>query len=147
MRKITVVLCVLSLILFGCSPNNVIEDNSIKKYFDEQNVTGTFGQFDNTRDEFTIYNLARFADTAFLPGGTFDIVNAMIALEAGVLQNDTSLFVKNVIGLTLFATDNPCDTGLILRQAFRLNCTPFFRSLAMSIGKDTMQYWLDSLGY
>ena len=70
MRKILVALSALSLGLASCSTNNVTEDDSIKKYFDEQNVTGTFGQFDNTRGEFTIYNLARFADTAFLPAQT-----------------------------------------------------------------------------
>ena len=121
MRKITVVLSVLSLILFGCSPNNVIEDNAIKKYFDEQNVTGTFGQFDNTRGEFTIYNLARFADTAFLPGGTFDIVNGIIALEAGVLPNDTNTININSNLRPTFAVESPCDTGLTLRAAFRSN--------------------------
>jgi beta-lactamase class D len=147
MRKILAVLGVLSLGLFGCSPNNVNEDDSIKQYFDEQNVTGTFGQFDNTRGEFTIYNLARFADTAFLPAASFDVVNAMIALETGVITNDTNAFIHRIHFARVFAEgEENCDS-MSMRVAFRSNCTPYFRYLAMDIGKDTLQFWLDSLGY
>jgi beta-lactamase class D len=32
-------------------------------------------------------------------------------------------------------------------QAFRYSCVPWFQELARRIGKDTMQTWMDSLGY
>ena len=32
-------------------------------------------------------------------------------------------------------------------RAFRLSCLPWYMELARRIGKDTMQTWLDSLGY
>ena len=55
------------LIITSCSPNNVKTDDSLKKYFDEKQVTGTFGLYDNGTGQFTIYNLSRFKDSAFLP--------------------------------------------------------------------------------
>ena len=150
MRKILVALGVLSLGLVSCSPNNVIEDDSLKKYFDEQQVTGTFGLFDNTRGEFTIYNLARFADTAFLPAQTFDIVNAMIGLETAQVRDDSAVLITTDFLLRDPGEPKdsvvPCE-NLAMYEAFRTNCSFFFRELASQIGKDKMQYWLDSLGY
>src|SRR5687767_13659540 len=53
--------------LAACSPNNVTVDNSLKKYFDQNKVTGCFGLFDNGQGSFTIYNVPRFRDSAYLP--------------------------------------------------------------------------------
>ena len=64
--------------LNGCSPNNVKIDNSLKHFFDENHVNGTFGLFDNGTGQFTIYNLRRYRDSAFLPASTFKIVNSLI---------------------------------------------------------------------
>ena len=129
MQKILVALSALSLGLASCSTNNVTEDDSIKKYFDEQNVIGTFGQFDNTRGEFTIYNLARFADTAFLPAQTFDVVNAMIALETGEVQNDSAVLImshdKPREPVEPMDSVSRCE-DLPMYAAFRANCLPFF---------------------
>jgi beta-lactamase class D len=32
-------------------------------------------------------------------------------------------------------------------DAFRISCVPWYQQLARRIGKDTMQHWLDTLGY
>jgi beta-lactamase class D len=143
MRKITAALCVLSLMLFACSPNNITEDNSIKKYFDQHKVTGTFGIFDNAQGEFTIYDLRKFTDSVYQPASTFKIVNALIAIEAGVANNDSTVLPWS--GVPDF-TDS-CHKDLPMYQAFRYSCVTWFQQLARKIGKDTMQLWLDSLGY
>src|SRR5471032_1119663 len=80
-----------SLLIISCSPNNVTIDNSLKKYFDSNQVTGTFGLYDNGTGQFTIYNLARFKDSAYLPASTFKIVNALIGLETGRIVNEKML--------------------------------------------------------
>jgi len=61
--------------LNSCTSNNVTADDSLKKYFDQYQVTGTFGMYDNGHAQFTIYDLHRFADSAYLPASTFKIVN------------------------------------------------------------------------
>jgi beta-lactamase class D len=81
----------LSLItyhLFACSPNNVTEDESLKKYFDSANVTGSFGLFDNGQGHFTIYNLKRFRDTSYTPASTFKIVNSLIGIQTGIIRDE-----------------------------------------------------------
>ena len=43
--------------LIACSPNNVTKDDSLKKYFDEQQLTGCFALMDNGTGKFSIHNL------------------------------------------------------------------------------------------
>src|ERR1035437_5374248 len=72
----------------GCGPNNVTIDNSLKKYFDDNKVIGTFAMFDNAQGHFTIYNLSRYKDSAYLPASTFKIVNSLIGLQTGRIVNE-----------------------------------------------------------
>jgi beta-lactamase class D len=145
MRKIRFAACcfVLSVVVAACSPNNIKEDKSLRQYFDKHKVTGTFGIFDNSLGEFTIYNLSRFADSAYLPASTFKVVNSLIGLETGVVANDSAVIPWNGVP----GSRPECDKNLPMYQAFRLSCVPWFRELARQIGKDTMQHWLDTLGY
>lgn len=89
MRNIPVFLFLLIIVVFtACSPNNVTIDNSLKKYFTEQKVTGCFGLFDNGHGRFTIYNLARFRDSAYKPDSTFNIVRNLIGIQTGRLKDE-----------------------------------------------------------
>jgi beta-lactamase class D len=133
----------LAVFFAACSPNNVTIDNSLKKYFDEQKSDGCFAMFDNGTGLFTVYNLARYRDSAFLPASTFKIVNALIGLQTGVITND-SMVIKwdgNVRAIPEWNQD------LSMYRAFRLSAVPYFQEVARRIGKDTMQHWLDSLSY
>jgi beta-lactamase class D len=142
MRKILSAVGIVSIVLFACSPNNVDRDDTLKKYFDEYKVSGTFAIFDNTKGQFTIYNLERFSDSAYLPASTFKIVNSLIAIETGVVRNDSAVIPWSGAG------NRPeCSKDLPMYEAFRLSCVPWYQELARRIGKDTMQRWLDTLGY
>ena len=77
----------------GCSPNNVDIDDSLGKYFRENNADGCFAILNNSTGKFTIYNLERYRDSAFLPASTFKIVNSLIGLQSGVITND-SMVIK-----------------------------------------------------
>ena len=48
---------------------------------------------------FTVYNLDRYRDSAFLPASTFKIVNSLIGLQTGVITND-SMIIKWDLRLT-----------------------------------------------
>ncbi|HLG38360.1 MAG TPA: hypothetical protein VI461_01790, partial [Chitinophagaceae bacterium] len=52
---------------FSCTSNNVETDDSLKKYFDENKVDGCFSLMDNGTGKFTVYNLARYRDSNYLP--------------------------------------------------------------------------------
>src|SRR5580693_6766046 len=88
MQKLFFAGIVIGLSFLACSPNNTREDNSLKKYFDSAGVTGCFALFDNALGNFTIYNLKRYRDSAYLPASTFKIVNSLIGLQTGKIENE-----------------------------------------------------------
>ena len=115
----------LSVLFTACSTNNVSVDNGLQKYFDSAGVKGCFGLYDNGQGHFTIFNLARFRDSAYPPGSTFDVLQALIAVQTGVAANENS---------PLFRPDSAGPAAGSIR-------------LAGAIGKDTLKKWVDSLRY
>ena len=133
---------VIIVLLQNCSPNNVRTDDSLKKYFDENRVEGCFALMDNGTGKFTVYNLARYRDSSYLPASTFKIVNALIGLQTGRITDDSMVIAWD---------DKPrreaWDKDLTMYEAFRVSSVPYFQEVARRIGKDTMQRWLTSIGY
>lgn len=140
---IFIIILFVVLLFSGCSPNNVTEDGSLKKYFDESNVQGCFGLFNNGQGSFLLYNTIRFRDSAYLPASTFKIVNSLIGIETGRVRDDSTIIPWN--GKSIRRIE--CEKDLLMVDAFRVSCPPWYQELARRIGKDTMQRWLDTLGY
>lgn len=133
---------VLAGFLSSCTPNNVTLDNSLKKYFDENKVVGTFALFNNGQGHFTIYNLPRYKDSAYLPASTFKIVNSLIGIKTGVIFNE-----KMVIKWDGIKRREAWDRDLTMADAFKVSAVPYYQEVVRRIGRDTMQHWLDSLHY
>lgn len=139
----TIYALLLCVLFFSCSVNNATEDDDIKKFFDENNVTGTFGMFNNGSGEFTIYNLPRFRDTAYLPASTFKIINSLIGIETGRVKDSSTVIPWD--GITRKIPE--WNRDLSMMDAFNYSAVPWYQELARKIGRDTMQFWLDTLGY
>ncbi len=136
--------CLLFTVLFNaCTPNNVKVDNSLKKYFDENNVEGCFALMDNGTGRFTVYNLARYRDSAYLPASTFKIVNSLIGLQTGKISSDSMVIKWD--GIKRFSDD--WNKDLTMYEAFRVSAVNYYQEVARRIGKDTMEYWLNTFGY
>jgi beta-lactamase class D len=130
-------------IFVACSPNNVKDDSSLDQYFKKYKVEGTFGMFDNGKGNFSLYNVNRFKDSAYLPASTFKIINSLIGIETGRVIDTNAVISWNGI-----SHGRPeCDKDMQMFEAFRISCPPWYQELALSIGKDTMQKWIDTLGY
>lgn len=130
------------LLVISCSPNNVKQDTSLKKYFDENKADGCFGLMDNGNGKFTIYNLSRYRDSNYLPASTFKIVNSLIGLQTGKISSDSMVIKWDGI-----KRRTEWDKDLTMYEAFRVSAVPYYQEVARRIGKDTMQFWLDSLSY
>jgi beta-lactamase class D len=143
MTKSRFAILLVTMVLGACSPNNIDEDNSLGKYFSENKVTGCFGLFDNGKGQFTIYNMTRFSDSTYLPASTFKIVNSLIGLETRLVKDSATVFTWDSVSWPRAE----CNRDLSMNQAFRLSCPNWYQQLARRIGKDTMQHWLDTLGY
>ncbi len=136
--------CLLLICFFNaCSPNNVKIDASLKHFFDENHVNGTFAMFNNGTGEFTVYNLKRYRDSAFLPASTFKIVNSLIGLQTGKITNDSMIIKWDGIERQV----KEWNKDLSMYEAFRVSAVPYYQEVARRIGRDTMQFWLDSLSY
>jgi beta-lactamase class D len=136
--------CLLVLAcLNACSPNNVKIDNSLKNFFDENHVNGTFAMFNNGTGEFTVFNLKRYRDSAFLPASTFKIVNSLIGLQTGKITNDSMVIKWDGVERPV----KEWNKDLSMYEAFRVSAVPYYQEVARRIGKDTMQFWLDSISY
>ena len=140
----SIVWCLLLVVYFtSCSPNNVKVDNNLENYFAENKVNGCFALMDNGTGEFTVYNLSRYRDSSYLPASTFKIVNSLIGLQTGKIVNDSMVIKWDGI-------KRPFDSwnkDLTMYAAFRASAVPYYQEVARRIGKDTMQFWLDSLSY
>jgi beta-lactamase class D len=133
----------IAFCFYACSPNNVTVDESLGKYFKDNNAEGCFALFNNGNGEFTIYNLERYKDSAYLPASTFKIVNSLIGLQTGIVSN-TQMVIK-WDGITRRVPE--WNKDLTMYDAFRVSAVPYYQEVARRIGKDTMQFWLDSLHY
>jgi beta-lactamase class D len=135
--------CWIAFCIYGCSPNNVKVDESLGTYFKDNHVEGCFALFNNGTGDFTIYNLDRYKDSSFLPASTFKIVNSLIGLQTGIISN-TQMVIK-WDGIVRRVPE--WNKDLTMYEAFRISAVPYFQEVARRIGKDTMQFWLDSLHY
>ena len=134
--------CLLVLCISSCSLNNVRTEGELKKYFDVHRVEGSFAMFDNSRGEHILYNSQRDT-TRFMPAATFNIMNALVALQTGRLTSDSSIIPWD--GVSRGNAD--WDRDLSLYQALQVSAEPHFRWIARQVGRDTMQRFLDSVHY
>lgn len=126
----------------GCSVNKAKIDNSLKKYFDSAHVEGCFSFFNNATGAVIVYNME--LDTQrFTPASTFKIVNSLIGLETGKITGEKMVIKWDGIK----RWNDKWNQDLTMDSAFRFSSVPYFQEVARRIGKDTMQQWLDTLGY
>lgn len=142
MRHLLLV-CFISILCTNCTLNNVKIDNSLSTYFKENNVEGCFALFNNGTGDFTVYNMPRYRDSMYLPASTFKIVNSLIGLQTGVISSDTMVIKWD----SLVRPVPEWNKDLTMYEAFRVSAVPYYQEVARRIGKDTMQFWLDSLSY
>jgi len=78
-----------------------------------------------------------------LPASTFKITNSIIALETGVVENDSTLFKWNGEKRNF----RIWEQDLIFRNAFHFSCVPCYQEVARKIGAKKMTEYLSKLEY
>src|ERR1043165_1612381 len=138
-------ICFSALLILwaGCSPNNVKEDKGLNKYFEENKVEGCFALMDNATGNFTVHNLARYRDSSFLPASTFKIVNSLVGLQTGIISSDSMVIKWDGIKRNV----EEWNKDLTMYEAFRVSAVPYYQEVARRIGKDRMEYWMDTVNY
>ena len=133
---------ILLISLASCSVNSAKIDNSLKNYFDNNKVEGSFTLLNNSDGKVTVYNLS-LDTTRFAPAATFDIENALIGVETGVITDEKMVIKWDGVN----RANTQWNKDLTMEQAFKASAIPYFQEVARRIGKDTMKLWLDSTAY
>ena len=143
------------ILLYSCTETkSKIEDNSassIKKeivvpafqtILDSADVQGSILIFDWKKDVF-YSNDFQWELNGNLPASTYKITNSIIALESGVVENDSSLFKWNGEKRAL----KIWEQDLIFKEAFHYSCVPCYQKVAREIGVKRMNQYLTKLNY
>lgn len=78
-----------------------------------------------------------------LPASTFKIPNSIIALEAGVVKNDSAIFKWNGESRYL----KIWEQDLTFKEAFHYSCVPCYQEVARKIGVERMKSGLTKLNF
>jgi len=152
--KISYLLALLSL-FFSCSEKKTTSDAKENKettdeiifqefqtIIDSAHVHGSILMYDLTNN--TYYsNDFELSKKGHLPASTFKITNSIIALETGVVENDSTLFKWNGVKRRL----KNWEQDLIFKDAFHYSCVPCYQEVATKIGAKEMNTYLDKLQY
>ncbi|HAO47295.1 MAG TPA: class D beta-lactamase [Ferruginibacter sp.] len=141
-HKITAAIAGMACLLASCTVNKAKNDTSLKKYFDENKVDGCFTMLNNADGEITVYNM-KLDTMRFSPASTFKIVNSLIGLQTGRIIDENMIIKWDGVKRPVEAWNKDMN----MTEAFKVSCVPYYQEVARRIGRDTMQQWIDSLGY
>lgn len=152
--KIIYILSILILSL-SCTSKKIVSDKKEMKttereiivpefqvIIDSANVNGAILIYDFEGDKYYSNNF-RWAKKGYLPASTFKITNSIIALETGIVENDSTIFKWNGEKRRLVNWEQ----DLIFRDAFHFSCVPCYQEVARKIGVKKMTQYLDKLEY
>lgn len=111
-------------------------------HFDDMGVTGTALIYDERRDRFLVHDRDR-AETRFLPASTFKVFNALVTLENGNVRDEHQLLEWD--GQERDIADWNRDHSLA--SGMRFSVVWFYQEMARRTGQQTMQEWIDRVGY
>jgi beta-lactamase class D len=120
----------------------VSELAALRPLVDGTGAEGTVLVYDLRRDRYHGVYAGR-AHRRLIPASTFKIVNALAALDAGIVAGPASVIAWD--GVTRERTE--LNRDLNLQSAFRLSAVPHFQWLARRLGPERLQRAVDGFGY
>lgn len=150
--KILYIIAILTLLL-SCagektsSPteketNSRIIEPVFQSIIDSANIEGSVLIYDFQKKNYYSNNF-EWAETGHLPASTFKIVNSIIALETGVIENDSTLMKWDGEKRNM----KIWEQDLLFRDAFHFSCVPCYQEIAREIGAKRMNEYLKKYNY
>lgn len=127
----------------GVQREHVIEDlTTLAPLLDTTGFRGTILIYDLRHDRLQAIH-PEGADTRRIPASTFKIVNALVALETGVVHDAHTVIAWD----SVLRPRRELNRDLDLASAFRLSAVPHFQRLARMAGLARLQHFVDTLRY
>lgn len=124
------------------TPLKEVQVNELQALFDSAKVTGATVVFDPGAMVFYSNDFDR-CRKGYLPASTFKIPNSLIALETGIVENESTVFEWDGKKRRL----KTWERDLTFREAFHASCVPCYQEIARKVGADTMRKYLDLFHY
>ncbi len=141
-RPAVFLLLLLIVAMIGsCSPGSA-ERPEYGKHFEAFGVEGSSLVYDLNADATVYYNRTR-CNERFIPASTFKILNALIALETGAIEDESEVIAWDGVdrGYDSWNQDHNLST------AMEHSVVWFYQELARRIGRESMQHYVDAVGY
>jgi len=119
-----------------------VEIPEFQLIIDAAQVSGSILIYDLQKNRYYSNNF-EWIENAYLPASTFKIPNSIIALETGVVKNESTVFKWNGEKRNM----KIWEQDLIFKDAFQFSCVPCYQEIARAIGAVKMNQYLDSLNY
>ena len=129
------------LMLVGCAKPST-EDLDLSEYFTKRGVVGSFLLYDEGEDQFIQYCHNRCSER-FIPASTFKLLNAQIALETGVIEDENEVIEWDGTDWEISSWNRDHN----LQTAMQNSVVWFYQELAHRIGPDRMQQYIDLVEY
>lgn len=129
----------ISLLL---NQHNQIVRTDFQSILDAATLKGTILLFDEKKNTFHS-NDFDWAGIGKIPASTYKIPHSIIALETGVVSNDSMLLKWD--GNPRFL--KVWERNMTFKEAFQLSCVPCYQEVARKIGSQKMNDWVTLLEY
>ena len=145
----------MAILYFSCTSNKTYPNKKDEKSTEFRIVISDFNTIIESTDvkgSILIYDFEnnkyysndfQWAEKGNLPASTFKIPNSIIALETGVVENDSTLF--KWYGEKRYLKN--WEQDLIFKQAFHYSCVPCYQEVARKIGEKNMSKHLNEIDY
>ena len=124
------------------SQNKEVLVPQFNKILDSLKVKGAILIYDISNKTYYSNDFS-WAKTGIIPASTFKIPNSIIALETGVIKNDSVIFKWN--GEERW--NKKWEQDLTFKEAFQVSCVPCYQEVARKIGVERMKTYLKKINY
>lgn len=123
-------------------PVKIAQSVNFENHFKDLEIEGSIIIYDLKNDRSFQYNPKR-NQQSFPPASTFKILNSLIALENGVINDEISVLTWDGIKREL----PEWNRDLNLREAMKISAVWFYQVLARRVGYERMQTWINKVKY
>ena len=145
----------MAILFFSCTSNKTYPNKKDEKSTELRIVISEFNTIIESADvkgSILIYDFEnnkyysndfQWAEKGNLPASTFKIPNSIIALETGIVEDDSTLFKWD--GEKRYLKN--WEQDLTFKQAFHYSCVPCYKEVARKIGTKKMSKHLNEIDY
>lgn len=148
MRKIIILISLIAFANLNAQgrvknkKTNEVLKPEFEKILDSLKVKGAILIYD-VKNKTYYSNDFSWTKMGIIPASTFKIPNSIIALETGVIQNDSVIFKWNGEKRNF----KKWQEDLTFKKAFQVSCVPCYQEVARKIGVNRMKTYLKKLNY